>query len=58
MKSYRGIAKVLLDVLMSFLTTYLSKRAFFSLIEVKTKKRNKLACENDMKLALSETNFF
>ena len=49
--------KVALDVLTSFVTPYLCKRASFSMTEIKTKKGNRLACENDMRLALSKTNF-
>ena len=49
------IAKVVLDILASFVTTYLCERAFSALVEVKTKKRNRLACENDLRIAVSET---
>ena len=55
MESYSRIAEVVLDVLTSFVTTYLCERAFSSLVVVKTKKRNRLACESAMKLALFET---
>ena len=48
-------AKVSLEVLMSFVTTYLCEYAFSILVDVKAKKRNRLACENDMKIAASET---
>ena len=55
MESYPRIAKVALDVHTSFVTTYLCERAFSTLVEVKTKKRNRLACENDLRIAVSET---
>ena len=55
MESYHRIATVALDILTSFVITYLCERAFPSLVVVKTKKLNRLACENDMRLALSET---
>ena len=55
MESYPRIAKVALDVLTSFVTTYLCERAFSTLVEVKTKKQNRLACENDLRIAVSET---
>ena len=40
---------------MPFVTTYLWKNAFSILAGVKVKKRNRLACENDMRIAVSET---
>ena len=55
MESYPRIAKVALDVLTSFVITYLRERAFSTLVEGKTKKRNMLACENDLRIAVSET---
>ena len=55
MESYPRRAKVALDVLTPFVTTYPCKRAFSTLVEVKTKKRNRLACENDLRIAVSET---
>ena len=55
MESYRRIAKVALDVLTSFVTTYLCERAFSTRVEVKTKKRSRLVCENDLRIAVSET---
>ena len=55
MESYPRIAKVALDVLTSFVITYLRERAFSILVEGKTKKRNRLACENDLRIAVSET---
>ena len=47
MKSYSRFAKVALVVFMSFVTTYLFESAFSGLVEVKIKKGNRLACEND-----------
>ena len=55
MESYPRIAKVALVARTSFVTTYLCERAFSTLVEVKTKKRNRLASENDWRIAVSET---
>ena len=54
MESYFRIAKVVLDVLTSFVITYLSKSAFSIWQRLKKKNRNRLACENDKRLAHSE----
>ena len=57
----RKVILVLLKLTRTFsrqaICNYSSMRAFFSLVEVKMKKRNWLACENDTRLALSATNF-
>ena len=54
-EGYPLIAKVALEVLMPFATTYLCEHAFSILVYVKAKKRNRLACENEMRIAFSET---
>ena len=54
-EDYPLIAKVALEVLMPFVTTCLCEHAFSILVDVKAKKRNRLACKNDMRIAVSET---
>ena len=48
-ESYPLIAKVALEVLMPFVTTYESMRFLFKLI-FKAKKRSRIPCENDREL--------
>ena len=54
-KGYPLIAKVSLEVLKPFVTTYLCEHAFSILVNVKAKKRNRIAYENEMRIAVSET---
>ena len=54
-EGYSRIAKVALELMTSFVTTYLCEQAFSILVEIKTKKRNRLECESDMRVALSKT---
>ena len=54
-EGYPLIAKVALEILMPFVTTYLCEHAFSILVYVKAKKRNRLACKNGMRIAVSET---
>ena len=42
--------------LLPFSSTYLSKSGFSALVNIKTKARNKLDCEVDLRCALSATN--
>ena len=55
MESYPLITKVALEVLTPLVTTYLCEHAFSILVDAKAKKRNRLACENDMRIVVSET---
>ena len=55
MESCSRIAEVALDVFVIHNHLFM-QACIFSLIEVETKKRNILGCENDMRLALSKTN--
>ena len=55
MEGYPRIAKVALELMTSFVTTYLCEQAFSILVDIKTKKRNRLECESDMRVALSTT---
>ncbi|XP_046681619.1 protein FAM200A-like [Homalodisca vitripennis] len=43
------------DVLVIFNTTYMCEKAFSTLVAIKTKYRNKLDVESDLRCALSET---
>ena len=54
-EGYSLIAKIALEVLMPFVTTYLCEHAFFILVDVKAKKQNKLSYENEMRIVVSET---
>ena len=54
-EGYSLIGKVALKVFMPFVTTYLCEHAFSILVYVKVKKRNRLACENETTIAVSET---
>ena len=51
---YPLIAKKALEILTTFVTTYLCEQSFSRLVDIKTKKRNRLCCENDMRLALAK----
>ena len=52
--SYPVIAKKALEILIPFVTTYLCEQSFSRMVDIKTKKRNRLCCENDMRVALSK----
>ena len=52
--SYPVIAKQALEILTPFVTTYLCEQSFSRLVDIKTKKRNRLCCENDMRVALAK----
>ncbi|XP_054591621.2 protein FAM200C-like [Nothobranchius furzeri] len=54
MEKYPVIAKKALDFFVPFVTTYLCEQSFSRMLDIKTKKRNRLCCENDMRLALSK----
>ena len=52
--AYPLIAKKALEILTPFVTTYLCEQSFSRMVDMKTKKRNKLCCENDMRVALAK----
>lgn len=52
--TYSAIAKKALEILIPFVTTYLCEQSFSRMLNIKTKKRNRLSCENDMRVALSK----
>uniref|UniRef100_UPI00358E6478 zinc finger BED domain-containing protein 5-like n=1 Tax=Myxine glutinosa TaxID=7769 RepID=UPI00358E6478 len=55
MGSYPNIAKECLRKLLPFATTYLCESGFSTLVQLKTKARNRLECEADLRCALSTT---
>nr|XP_054593836.1 protein FAM200C-like [Nothobranchius furzeri] len=54
MEKYPVIAKKALDFFVPFVTTCLCEQSFSRMLDIKTKKRNRLCCENDTRLALSK----
>ena len=55
MHIYKNVGSAALQTLLPFLSTYLCESGFSTLVNVKTKCRNKLDCEADMRCALSST---
>ena len=53
--SYPQLAKRAVLTLLPFATTYLCEAGFSTLLTIKTKARNKLNAEDDMRVALSKT---
>ncbi|CDQ98897.1 unnamed protein product, partial [Oncorhynchus mykiss] len=47
MVTYPVIAKKALEIFIPFVTTYLREQSFLRMLDIKTKKRNRLFCEND-----------
>ena len=54
-KSYPQISKLAFRTLLPFATTYLCESGFSTLLHIKTKERNRMKVEHDMRLALSNT---
>uniref|UniRef100_A0A8C5M152 Uncharacterized protein n=1 Tax=Leptobrachium leishanense TaxID=445787 RepID=A0A8C5M152_9ANUR len=54
MVMYPVIAKKALEIFVPFVTTYLCEQSFSRMLDIKTKKRNRLCCENDMRVALAK----
>lgn len=54
-ESFPVLVKRALQALIPFVTTYLCESGFSVLVSIKTKLRNKLKAEHDMRLALSNT---
>ena len=50
------ISKIALLILIPFSSTYLCEAGFSSLLAIRTKRRNKLECEADLRCALSKTD--
>ena len=54
--SYPSVAKVCMKVLLPFSSTYLCESGFSTLLNMKTKARNRLDAEDGMRCALSSTS--
>ncbi|KAF2345975.1 HAT C-terminal dimerization domain [Trinorchestia longiramus] len=54
MVTYPVIAKKTLEIFIPFVTTYLCEQSFSRMLDIKTKKRNRLCCKNDMRVALAK----
>ncbi|XP_073501333.1 protein FAM200C-like [Phyllobates terribilis] len=54
LEKYPIIAKKALEFFIPFVTTYLCEQSFFRMLDIKTKKRNRLCCENDIRVALAK----
>ena len=53
--SYQSLAKQAINTLIPFATTYRSEAAFLALVTIKTKQRNRLDVQHNMRVALSKT---
>ena len=53
---YPLLAKKALEILIPFVTTYLCQQSLLRILDIETKKRNRLCCENDMRVALAKVN--
>ena len=53
--SYPNVALLSLRVLVPFASTYLCESGFSTLLQIKTKARNRLDVQDDMRLALTQT---
>ncbi|GAA6099628.1 protein ZBED8 [Tachysurus ichikawai] len=54
MVTYPVIAKKALEIFIPFVTTYLCEQSFSRMLDIKTKKRNRLCCEKDIRVALAK----
>jgi len=52
---YSRIAKAALEILTRFAPSYFYEQGFSRMVEIKSKRRTRLDCENDMRVALSKT---
>ena len=52
---YKNVGSVAIRTLLSFSSTYLCESGFSALVSMKTKFRNKLECEADLRCTLSST---
>ena len=55
-EGYPVLAKRALQSILPFVTTYLCEAGFSTLLNIKTKSRNRLEAEDDMRVALSKTS--
>lgn len=56
MEGYPALAKRALQSILPFVTTYLCEAGFSTLLTIKTKSRNRLEAEDDMRVALSKSS--
>jgi hypothetical protein len=54
-RSYPNVALLAFRVLVPFASTYLCESGFSTLLQIKTKARNRLDVQDDMRLALTNT---
>uniref|UniRef100_A0A8D8RKV1 Protein ZBED8 n=1 Tax=Cacopsylla melanoneura TaxID=428564 RepID=A0A8D8RKV1_9HEMI len=54
-ETYPNLANMALKILVPFVSTYLCEAGFSTLVNIKTKSRNRLDVRHDMRLALSKT---
>ncbi|KAF2348407.1 hypothetical protein FHG87_020838 [Trinorchestia longiramus] len=54
MVTYHVIANKALEIFIPFVTTYLCEQSFSRMLDIKTKKRNRLYCENAMRVVLAK----
>ena len=54
-RSYAKISMAAFKIITSFVSTYLCERRFSTLVQIKTKARNKLDVQDHMRLAVSRT---
>ena len=54
-RSYAKISMAALKIITHFVSTYLCERGFFTLLQIKTKARNKLDVQDHMRLEVSRT---
>jgi hypothetical protein len=54
-RSYPNVALLAFRVLVPFASTYLWESGFSNLLQIKTKARNRLDVQDDMRLALTNT---
>ena len=52
---YKNVGSMVIPTLLLFSSTYLCESGISTLVSVKTKFRNKLECEADLRCALSST---
>ena len=52
--AYPLLAKKALEILIPFVTACLCEKSFSTMVDIKTKKWNRLCCENYMRVALSK----
>jgi len=55
MEPYPVLAKKALQSILPFVTTYLCESGFSTLVTIKTKSRNRLDAEDDMRVAMSKS---